>query len=25
VKPVWENFIAKTSTGDWIKIISETK
>ena len=25
VKPVWDNFIAKTSTGDWIKTISDTK
>ena len=25
VKPVWDNFIAKTSTGDWVKAIVETK
>jgi len=25
VKPVWDNFIAKTNTGDWIKAISDTK
>jgi C4-dicarboxylate-binding protein DctP len=25
VKPVWDNFIAKTNTGDWIKAIGETK
>jgi tripartite ATP-independent transporter DctP family solute receptor len=25
VKPVWDNFIAKTNSGDWIKAIVETK
>jgi TRAP-type C4-dicarboxylate transport system substrate-binding protein len=24
VKPVWENFIAKTNSGDWVKAIVET-
>ena len=25
VKPVWDNFIAKTNTGDWVKAIADTK
>jgi len=25
VKPVWDNFIAKTNSGDWVKAIVGTK